>query len=124
MTTMTAAVMTQKQRAAIEALEAARRQGCSLTQYAREHGLNAQRIHVMLSELRKRGLLAKSGRRRPSRFVAVRVQAPAVPASAGLIGPGVVCRLVHANRYVIECLHWPPPSWLSALNQGSADAAA
>lgn len=121
---MNAAVMTQKQRAAIEALEAARRQGCSLTQYAREHGLNAQRIHVMLSELRKRGLLPKSGRRRRSRFVAVRVQAQPVSVPAVLGEASVVCRLVHSNRYVIECLHWPPPSWLSALNQGSADAAA
>jgi len=33
---MTAAAMTQKQRAAIEALEAVRNQGCSLTQYARD----------------------------------------------------------------------------------------
>ena len=121
---MTVAVMTQKQRAALEALEAARRQGCSLTQYAREHGLNAQRIHVMLSELRKRGVLPKSGRSRPSRFVAVRVQEQQVSAPAVLGGPGVVCRIVHSNRYVIECLHWPPPNWLDALNQGSADAAA
>ena len=120
---MTAAVMTQKQRAAIEALEAARKQGCSLAQYAREHGLNAQRIHVMLSELRKRGLLPKSGRRRRGRFLSVRVQAQPVSAPAMLGDPGVVCRLVHSNRYVIECLHWPPPSWLSALSQGSADAA-
>src|SRR5262245_9751755 len=109
--TMTAAVMTQKQRAAIEALEAARRQGCTLTQYAREHGLNIQRIHAMLSDLRKRGLLPKSGRRQPSRFVAVRVQAQPLSAPAGLGDPGVVCRLVHSNRYVIECLHWPPPNW-------------
>lgn len=121
---MNAAVMTQKQRAAIEALEAACKQGCSLTQYAREHGLNAQRIHVMLSELRKRGLLPKSGRRRRSRFVAVRVQAQPVSVPAVLGEASVVCRLVHSHRYVIECLHWPPPSWLSALNQGSADAAA
>ena len=120
---MAAAVMTQKQRAAIEALEAARKQGCSLAQYAREHGLNAQRIHAMLSELRKRGLLSKSGGRQPSRFVAVRVQAQPVSASAALGEAGVVCRLLHANRYVIECLHWPPPSWLSGLNQGFADAA-
>ena len=121
---MTAAVMTQKQRAAIEALEAARKQGCSLSQYAREHGLNAQRIYSMLSELRKRGLLPKSGRRRPDRFVAVRVQAQPVSAPAVPGEAGVVCRLVHSSRYVIECLHWPPPSWLSALSQGAADAAA
>ena len=120
---MTAAVMTQKQRAAVEALEAARKQGCSLTQYAREHGLNAQRIHAMLSALRKRGLLPKSGCKRPSRFVSVRVQAQPVSAPAVLGDLGVVCRIVHSNRHVIECLHWPPPSWLSALNQGSADAA-
>src|SRR5262245_21373226 len=121
--TMTAAVMTQKQRAAIEAWEAARKQGRSLTQYAREHGLNVQRIHAMLSDLRKRGLLPKSGRKQSGRFLAVRVQAQSASAPAGLGDPGVVCRLIHSNRHVIECLHWPPPNWLSALNQGSADAA-
>ena len=118
------AVLTQKQRAAIEALEAARSQGCSLTQYARTHGLSAQRIYAMLSALRKQGLLPKSGRRRTGRFVTVRLQAQAAPISPAPHGPGVLCRLVHGDRYVIECLHWPPAGWLNSLRQGPADAAA
>ena len=69
---MAAVVMTQKQRAAVEALEAARTQGCSLTQYARTHGLEVQQIYATLSEMRKQGLLAKSGHERPSAFVAVK----------------------------------------------------
>jgi predicted transcriptional regulator len=121
--TMTAAAMTQKQRAAIEALEAARKQGCSLTQYARTHGLNAQRIYAMLSALRKQGLLPKPARKRSSPFVAVRVQVPTMPVSRPPGGPGVVCR-VHGNRYVIECLQWPPASWLASVSCGCTDAAA
>jgi len=121
---MTAGAMTQKQRAAIEALEAARSQGCSLTQYARTHGLNAQRIYAILSALRKQGLLPKPARKRPSPFVAVRVQAPSVPVSRPPGEAGVVCRLVHGNRYVIECLQWPPPSWLAGVSAGPTDAAA
>lgn len=121
---MTAAVMRPKQRAAIDALEAARSQGCSLRQYARRHGLNAQRIYAMLSALRKQGLLPKSARKRASPFVAVKVQAQAVPASRVPEGTGVVCRLAQGNRYVIECLQWPPRSWLASLSEESTDAAA
>ena len=121
---MTAAVMTQKQRAAVEALEAARSQGCSLTQYARTHGLNAQRIYAMLSALRKQGMLPKRAGKRPSPFVAVRMRSQAVPVSPASLGAGVVCRLVHSNGYVLECLQWPPPSWLASVSQGSTDAAA
>jgi hypothetical protein len=119
--TVTAAAMTQKPRAAIEALEAARKQGCSLTQYARAHGLNAQRIYAMLSALRKQGLLANPARKRSSSFV--KVQVPTMPVSRPPGGPDVVCR-VHGARYVIECLQWPPASWLASVSPGCTDAAA
>jgi hypothetical protein len=117
-----AKVLTGKQRAAIEALEAARSQGCSLTQYARTHGLNAQRIYAMLSVLRKQGLLPKSGRQLPSRFVAVSVQS--APAHPALVAPGIVCRVLYSNQCIVECLQWPAPSWVLSLSQGSSNAAA
>lgn len=121
---MTARVMTQRQRAAVEALETARSQGCSLTQYARTHGLKVQSIYVTLSELRKQGLLPKSGRKLPSKFLAVKVQPRSVPTPGPLMGgAGVLCRIAHARGYLIECLHWPPPSWLAALSTESMDAA-
>lgn len=118
---MTAAGMTAKQRAAVEALEAARSQGCSLAQYAQAQGLKVQPIYATLSELRKEGLLPKSARKQPSKFVAVKVQANWAP----LHGPAdsVQCRIRHARGYLIECLQWPPASWLEALSAEPADAA-
>jgi predicted transcriptional regulator len=117
------AVMTQKQRAAIQALEAAREQGCSLTQYARKRGLDVQRIYAILHSLRQRGLLPRSADN-PSRFVAVKLgtHATAVPVQAG--SSGAVCRIVHGSGWVIECLHWPAPSWVKGVAESSPDAAA
>ena len=44
------------------------------------------------------------------------------------VGPaarsGMVCRLVCAQGWAIECGEWPPPSWLSAVLPGRRDAAA
>ena len=122
---MTATAMTAKQRAAIEAFEAARRQGCSLAQYARVHGLNAQRIHAMLSALRKQGLLARS-RYQPcaSGFVRVSVQGRSAAVAERLIAPEVVCRVMPGDGCIVECLQWPPAHWLASVSGGSADAAA
>ena len=119
-----AAMITTKQRAAIEAMEAARSQGCTLNAYARMHGLDAQRIYAMLSSLRKRGVLPRAGGGRSSRFVAVKLQGPVAPLSTALNSSGVVCRVVCGGRYVIECLQWPSASWLKSLGEGTADAAA
>jgi predicted transcriptional regulator len=122
---MTAAVMTQKQRAAVEAWEAARAQRCSLTQYARTYGLKVQQIYATLSEMRKQGLLAKSERKLPSRFVTVKVQPRSVSIPEAVAGStGVLCRITHGSGCVIECLQWPSPSWLTALSEGLTDAAA
>lgn len=121
------ATMTDKQRQAVAAMEAARSQGCSLTDYAKANGLDVQRIFAILTMLRRRGLLPASGRKQRSPFVAVRVQPTAtsptaIPSnlSAGL---SVVCRIVPRHGEVIECLQWPPPHWMAALNAGSTDAA-
>ena len=122
---MTATVMTQRQRAAVEALEAARSQGCSLTQYARTHGLKVQLIYATLSELRKQGLLPKSSHKRLSKFVAVKLPPPSVPIPESARGnAGVLCRVADGRGHLIECLQWPPVSWLDALSAGLTDAAA
>ena len=121
--------MTDKQRQAVAAMEAARSEGCSLTKYARSNGLEVRRIFAILTALRRGGLLPKSDRRRGSRFVAVRVQ-PTVPTSAATISSSVspsanvVCRIVRGSGEAIECLQWPPPNWVTALSVGSTDAAA
>lgn len=121
------AMMTEKQQQAIAAMEAARSQGCSLSSYARANELDIQRLHSMLHGLRKRGLLAEVEPKRPSPFVAVRVQPerPSVREMTSTLagGSAVMCRIVRRHGDVIECLHWPPPSWLDAMGAGSSDAA-
>jgi hypothetical protein len=121
------ATMTEKQRQAVAAMEAARSQGCSLMKYAQANGLDAQRIYSILTMLRRRGLLPKSERKRGSAFVAVHVQPSATPSlpipSAAVTAARVVCRIVPRHGEVIECLQWPPPNWVAALCRGSTDAA-
>lgn len=121
------ATMTGKQRQAVAAMEAARSQGCSLTDYAKANGLDVRRIFAILTMLRRRGLLPTSGRQRRSPFVAVRVQPAATPSvaipSSLSAGSSVVCRIVPRSGEVIECLQWPPPHWVAALSTGSTDAA-
>lgn len=124
---MTTATMTDKQRRAFEAMEAALSQGLSLTEYARVHGLAVRELYDALAGLRRRGVLPKSGRRRQSKFVAVRVVPPVavtIPTTQGSGGSGVLCRIVHAHGCVIECTQWPPASWVAALSSGPTDAAA
>jgi predicted transcriptional regulator len=120
------ATMTDKQRQAVAAMEAARNQRCSLTEYARANGLDVQRIYAILTMLRRRGLLPKSGRKQRSAFVAVRLQ-PTVSAqtSSGEVSRqfSAVCRIVRRHGDVIECLQWPDPRWVAALSAGSTDAA-
>lgn len=123
---MTTATMTDKQRRAIDAMEAARSQGLSLTEYARVQGLVVRELYDALAALRRRGVLPKSGRKARSKFVAVRVAplvAIAPPATRRSDNSGVLCRIVHARGHVIECTQWPPPNWVAALSVGSADAA-
>ena len=115
--------ITEKQRRAVEAMEGARNEGISLNDHAKAHGLVIRELYDAIAGLRRKGLLAQPRRRKErSKFVAVRV-APeqALPVSSTAIGIPV-CRRVQPGR-VIECLQWPPPSWLAAVSPGSADAA-
>lgn len=91
----TTTAMTEKQRRAVEAMEAARSEGCTLTEYARAQGLVIREIYDALACLRRKGGAT-----------------------------GVLCRIVHADGYLIECLQWPEPRWLASLNSRTTDAAA
>lgn len=119
---MATAEMTEKQRTALEALQGARREGKSLSEYAKAHGLAIWGLYNALACLRRKGVLPKSERSRNPRdkFVAVRL----VP-ERQIHDPssGMICRIVHRGGYVIECAQWPPPSWLAALARESSDAA-
>lgn len=125
---MTAAEMTEKQRRALDAMEAARQQGCSLTQYAKAQGLAVREIYDALAALRRKGVLPKPVGRAKSKFVSVRVAPASMTLSAAAPSrdaSGVLCRIVHAAGLAIECLQWPEPRWVAALSasSGCADAA-
>lgn len=119
--------LTDKQRAALAALQGARAAGIGLSAYARVNGLNARQLHDSVVALRRRGVLPPTDRRRPRKgaFVAVRV-VNTPPTSSMLPSPprtGMVCRLIHAGGLVIECGEWPPAAWLLSLASGPRDAA-
>jgi hypothetical protein len=120
------AILTERQRAAMEALQAARAAGVGLSAYARANGLNARQVHDAVTQLRRRGVIPPTDRahRRSGAFVSVKVrsalgQAPDVARSTR---GGMVCRLVHADGFVIECGEWPPAAWLLSLASGRRDA--
>ena len=112
--------LTDRQRAALEALQGARAAGQGLCAYARAHGLNARQLHDAVAQLRRRGVLppVQRAEQNASAFVAVRVMdTPPTPRS------GRVCRVLHQSGLVIECGEWPPAGWLLSLTAGRRDAA-
>ena len=54
--------MTEKQRVAVEALEAARRAGVPLSDYAKAKGLELRPVYDAIAALRRRGALPRSDR--------------------------------------------------------------
>ena len=115
--------MTEKQRLAVEAMDGARSEGISLSDYAKARGLVIRELYDSIAGPRRKGLLAQAAKRKSrNRFVAVRVARDPTLPMASTTRSAAVCRVVQAGC-VIECLQWPPPSWLAALTAGSTDAA-
>lgn len=112
----------------MEALEGARRAGVPLSDYAKAKGLELRPVYDAIAALRRRGSLPRSDRprKRKGRFVAVRVRSSPAAATEIARAPrsGLVCRLVCAHGWAIECGEWPAPSWVSALLSERGDAAA
>jgi hypothetical protein len=119
--------LTELQRKAMSALQAARTAGVGLSAYARANGMNVRQLHDAVTGLRKRGLIpaTKRARRGSGAFVAVKVvDSPSRGLEvARLPRGGMVCRLVHVAGFVIECGEWPPAPWLLSLGAGQRDAA-
>ncbi len=119
--------LTDRQRTALEAFQAARAAGVGLSAYARANGLNVRQLHDAVTGLRKRGLAPATERphRGKSTFVAVKVVSSSARVADVARSPctGMVCRLVHASGLVIECGDWPPAAWLTSLTSGRRDAA-
>jgi hypothetical protein len=116
--------MTEKQRLAMDAHDGARREGMTLTAYAKAKGLVIGELYSTLAGLRRKGLLPRPTRKPRGKFVAVRVEGPAPILGRTSVSGAVVCRIVHAEGCLIECTQWPPPSWLNALTREPQDAAA
>jgi len=70
--------LTRRQRAWLRHLRACHRSGSRVKDYAAEHGIPVQSLYQATKRLRKRGVLAPSGRRRPmpKSFVKVALAAP------------------------------------------------
>jgi hypothetical protein len=119
--------LTELQRKAMAALQAARTAGLGLSAYARANDLNVRQLHDAVTGLRKRGLIpaTRRARRGSNAFVAVKVMdSPSRgPDVARFPRTGMVCRLVHLAGFVIECGEWPPAQWLLSLASGQRDAA-
>lgn len=118
--------LTEKQRRAMAAVQAASTAGLTLSAYCTAQGLKVREVYDAIAALRRSGVLprAQKSRRRKGEFVAVRVvktqhSSPAMRPA----GTGMVCRLVHAGGLVIECGEWPPAVWLLSLTSGLRDAA-
>lgn len=118
--------LSERQRAGMEALQAARAAGVGLSAYARANGLNARQVHDAVAQLRRQGVIAPTERahRHSGAFVALKVESGSgqVPDVARSARGGMVCRLVHASGFVIECAEWPPAAWLLSLASGRRDA--
>jgi len=106
--------MTELQRQALEHLEKARQEGLSISAYARTHGIPAQRIFDAVARLRRRGALPDRSVKR-GKFIAVKIAPPP-------ISNATVCRMLVPGGVVIECLQWPPRTWLESLTR-TPDAA-
>ena len=125
---MTTGKLTDVQREAMAALDAAQAAGVGLSTYARQNGLNVRQVHNAVTGLRRRGILPPStrarARRRRSGFVRVKVvnASPSTRAGTAQQG-GLVCRLIHGSGLIIEFGEWPPASWLSAVLAERRDAA-
>jgi hypothetical protein len=101
----------------LERQQEAEREGVTLPEYYRSHGLSLQALHSVRRQLVRKGLLPRGRAGRPAskpaaspgRFVAVRV---AVPAPATL---GKGCRLRSPSGWLIECDGFPDPAWVAGL---------
>lgn len=78
---MTSRELTERQRQAIECMEAARSAGMTLSGYVRAQGLNLRGVYDAIAQLRRRGIIpppergtAQQCARVPLRFARVQVQ--------------------------------------------------
>ena len=105
--------LTEKERAYLEHLDQAQKQGVSFAQYCRQQGLPINPWYWVRSRLVRKGVISgrdKAEGRKSVGFAPVQV---APSAATG-------CRISHPSGWVIECESLPQSQWLAALLSGAA----
>ena len=118
MNDVTRGELTLGQRRFMERMQEAQKEGVSLTDYYRAHGLSMAMLYKVRRQLVQMGILPPTRQSEemmggPGKFVQVRVQESLGGAELTIRGP--VCRLRHPSGWLIECGMWPQPQWLLQL---------
>lgn len=114
--------LTASERRYLERAAEAQQRGLTLEQYYRASGLSLGWLEKIRQQLLRKGVAASQQAARSTtatsgEFVEVQL---AVTRSE----PSAVCRLRHPSGWVIECVSWPPGSWLGECFTGAAHARA
>ena len=108
--------LTLGQQRFMERMQEAQKEGLSLRDYYRAHGLSMAMLYKVRRQLVQKGIVLAT-RPQPGsgleKFVQVRVQESLEGAELTVRGP--VCRLRHPSGWLIECGMWPQPQWLLQL---------
>ena len=96
---------------AAEHVEQAQSQGQTVAEYCRQAGLSVHALYSARRQMKDKGLLPGTPKRRSVRKKAGKFIAVSVTEAA----PTVVCRVHHSAGWVIECASWPAPSWMKEL---------
>ncbi len=110
--------LTLGQQRFMERMQEAQKEGVSLPDYYRAHGLSMAMLYKVRRQLVQKGIVPPTRLQEQTvdglgKFVQVRVQEPLEGAELTVGGP--VCRLRHPSGWLIECGMWPDPRWLSGL---------
>ena len=108
--------LTLGQQRFLERMQEAQKEGLSLPDFYRAHGLSMAMLYKVRRQLVQKGIVPPTRLQlssEPDKFVQVRVQES--PAGAELAVRGPVCRLRHPSGWLIECGMWPHPQWILQL---------
>ena len=110
--------LTLGQQRFLERMQEAQKEGVSLPDYYRAHGLSMAMLYKVRRQLIQKGIVPPRRAQGqpvggPGKFVQVRVQESREGAQLTVRGP--VCRLRHPSGWLIECGMWPQPQWLLQL---------
>ena len=110
--------LTLGQQRFLERMQEAQKEGVSLPDYYRAHGLSMAMLYKVRRQLVQKGIVPPTRPPEqtascPGKFVQVRVQESLAGAELAVRGP--VCRLRHPSGWLIECGMWPQPQWILQL---------